>query len=33
MLDQGLKIDRTVKVNIDDEDDEYDQYHGFGMHM
>lgn len=33
MLVQGLKIDRTVKVNIDDDDDEYDQYHGFGMHM
>ena len=33
ILRHGGKIDRTVEYAVDDEDEEYEQYHGFGMTM
>ena len=34
ILERGGKVDRTVKYVVDDdEDDEYEQYHGFNMRM
>ena len=33
ILERGGKVDRTVKYVVDDEDDEYEQYHGFNMQM
>ena len=33
ILERGGKIDRTVEYAVDDEDEEYDQYHGFSMRM
>lgn len=34
ILNLGGKVDRTVKYVVDDdEDDEYEQYHGFNMRM
>ena len=34
ILERGGKVDRTVKYVVDDdEDDEYEQYHGFSMRM
>ena len=33
ILRHGGKIDRTAQYAVDDEDEEYEQYHGFGMTM
>lgn len=33
ILERGGKIDRTVEYAVDDEDEEYEQYHGFSMRM
>ncbi len=33
ILRRGGKIDRTVEYAVDDEDEEYEQYHGFSMSM
>ncbi|MDD3230091.1 MAG: relaxase/mobilization nuclease domain-containing protein [Oscillospiraceae bacterium] len=33
ILAHGGKIDRTVQYAVDDEDEEYEQYHGFSMTM
>jgi len=33
ILARGGKIDRTVTYAVEDEDEEYEQYHGFGMTM
>jgi len=33
ILRRGGKIDRTVEYAVDDENEEYEQYHGFGMTM
>lgn len=33
ILRRGGKIDRTVQYAVDDEDEEYEQYHGFSMTM
>ena len=33
ILERGGKIDRTVEYAVDDEDEEYEQYHGFSMQM
>ena len=31
ILERGGKIDRTVEYAVDDEDEEYEQYHGFSI--
>lgn len=33
ILERGGKIDRTVEYAVDDEEEEYEQYHGFSMRM
>ena len=33
ILEHGGKIDRTVEYAVDDEEEEYEQYHGFSMMM
>ena len=33
ILERGGKIDRTAEYAVDDEDEEYEQYHGFSMQM
>ena len=33
ILERGGKIDRTAEYAVDDEDEEYEQYHGFSMRM
>ena len=33
ILERGGKIDRTVEYAVEDEDEEYEQYHGFSMRM
>lgn len=33
ILEHGGKIDRTVEYAVDDEKEEYEQYHGFSMMM
>ena len=33
ILERGGKIDHTVEYAVDDEDEEYEQYHGFSMRM
>lgn len=33
ILEHGSKIDRTVEYAVDDEEEEYEQYHGFSMMM
>ena len=33
ILEHGGKIDRTVEYAVDDEEEEYEQYHGFSMTM
>ena len=33
ILERGGKIDRTGEYAVDDEEEEYEQYHGFSMRM
>ena len=33
ILEHDGKIDRTVEYAVDDEEEEYEQYHGFSMMM
>lgn len=33
ILERGGKIDRTVEYAVDNEEEQYEQYHGFSMRM